>query len=434
LKKSNSVLKILVPYATAHDVKSGVSLALENIVSELSKLENVKIIRLIFQSERVTNIPKSDQFNEVVDIHKYDNAFQALQKIQPDLIYTVPHLEFIGLSFSAAAKQLQIPTAGLVMLGFEKDLSLKSNFFSNFRKIFDNSVPTDIYVNKTSFLRRIRFIFYKFEFMQKTFSALDMNKIQVYTKIKEILFQSFAKNPFYNKLPLTKHFVLNSFQKNTLIQFGFNEKDIIITGHPMFDLALQKNIEKSKPSESSMKILFAPDTLAEPGFWTHERQSQTIQTILTKLKSISNSTIKIKIHPASTKIDYYQNIINEIDSTIPIFKDNSIEHHLKDSDVIVVYSPYSTSLIYALIYRIPIIYCNFYDDMDDIFNLVKSNIAFECKDPTSLSELITNLNTKKDTFEINRIKYIKNYLYSDDGKASERIALEIINMVKNLKN
>ena len=72
--------------------------------------------------------------------------------------------------------------------------------------------------------------------------------------------------------------------------------------------------------------------------------------------------------------------------------------------------------------------------MDDIFNLVKSNIAFECKDPTSLSELITNLNTKKDTFEINRIKYIKNYLYSDDGKASERIALEIINMVKNLKN
>ena len=367
----------------------------------------------------------------MIDIHDFNNAVEVLKKIQPDLIYIVPHVEFISLAFSHAANFLGIPTAGLVMFGFGKELTLKSNFFSNLRKFFNNSVPTDVYVNKTSFLRRIRFILFKLEFMRKTFSSLNMNLFQVFMKVKEILFLSFSKNPFYNQLPLSKHFVLNSFQKTTLMKFGFDEKNIIITGHPMFDLALQENFKKQNGPRISLNILFAPDTLAESGIWPLQRQNHVIQKILKELKSIPNSFIKIKIHPASANIIYYQSIIDKTTPNASVFKDGSIESYLKDSDVVVVYSPYSTSLIYALIYRIPIIFCNFYDDLDDIFNLVKSRIAIECKNSVDISKLITNFNEEK--FETNRNNYIKNYLFSDDGKSSKRIALEILNLIKEFK-
>jgi len=433
LEKSDPILKILVPYPTAHDVPSGVTMALDKISRELSKNFNVKIIRLIFQSERVLNLPKPNGFNEVLDLHDFDNAIDVLKKIQPDLIYTVPYVEFIALSFIHAAKLLKIPTVGLIMIGFEKELKLKSTFFSNFRKFFDNTVPTDIYVNETSFLRRIKFIFYKLNFMRKTFSKIFGN-ISSFSKTQEILFSSFSKNPFYSKSPLSKHFVLNKFQKHTLLKYGFKENDVIITGHPIFDTALQENLNKKFNQQKSHRIIFSPDTLAEAGIWTREKQEKTIKKIVKTLNSKDHFSLIVKIHPSSAKMNFYKQIIHEINPKIPIFQKGSIDPFFKNSDLIIAYSPYSTSLIYALIYRIPIILTNFYDDVDDIFNLVKEKVAIECKDVKSIVSSIDDFIEKQEFFEENRENYIKNYLYSDDGKASERIALEIINMVKNLKN
>lgn len=429
LKKSDSVLKILVPYPTAHDIPSGVTVVLDGVIRELTKNLNVKIIRLIFQSEKISNLPESDQFNEVVDIRNFDNAVDVLKKIQPDLIYTVPYVEFIAISFLSAAKFLKIPTAGLVMIGFEKELKLKPTFFSNVRKIFSNSVPTDVYINKTSFLRRLKFINYKISFMRRTFNKIFGN-LSSFTKTKEVLLQSFSKNPFNPELPLSKHFVLNIFQKNSLIKYGFKENDIIITGHPMFDLSFQENFIKKLDSEKSLNILFSPDTLAESGIWSKERQGKTIKDILKTLNSIPDSLLKVKIHPASAKINYYKPLIEEINPKIQIFQEGSIEPYLKTSDFIVVYSPYSTSLIYAMIHRIPIILCNFYDDMDDIFNLVSSNVAIECKNIDSIKASIIDFKENQDTYEINRKNYIQNYLFSDDGKSSQRIASEILKLIK----
>lgn len=425
------MLKILVPYPTAHEIPSGVSTILNGISKEISKIHDITIIRLIFQSEKISKLPKNDKFNQVIDLHNFQNAFDAINSIKPDLIYGVPHKEFITHSFLFASKHLGIPTAGLIFSGFDNNLQAKSNLFSSLKKVFDNSIPTDIYVNKKSFLRRLNFILYKILFLKKTYSQI-YNPFSSLLKIVNFVLKSFTANPYRVDFPLTKSFVLNKFQKQILVKLGFNDNDVIVTGHPMFDDDIKKNLETKFHFGKTKNFLFAPDTLAESKIWTKEKQDETINEILHILNDIPNSNVIVKVHPASSKLEYFQKYIKKLNNKIEIHQKGSIDSYFETADFLVVYSLYSTSIIKAIIHKIPIIFYNVDDNLADPFFLKSTNLIYECKNFKQFSEILNNLKNLDDVAEKNRSEYISNYLYSDDGNASKRISDEILKLLNKI--
>ena len=424
-------MKILVPYPTAHEIPSGVTTVLNGISKEISQTHHIIIIRLIFQSEKISNLPKNDKFNQVIDLHNFQNAFDAINSIKPDLIYGVPHKELIGHSFLFASKYLGIPTIGLVFSGFDNNLQVKSNLFSSFKKIFDNSVPTDIYVNKKSFLRRLNFILYKILFLKKTYSQI-YNPFLSLLKIVNFLSKSFSGDPFQLDFPLTKSFVLNKFQKQFLVKLGFTDNDVIVTGHPMFDDDIKKNLKTKYNFGKTKNFLFAPDTLAESKIWTKQKQDETINEILSILNDIPNSNIILKVHPASSKLEYFKKYTKKINNKIEIHQKGSIVSYFENADFLVVYSLFSSSVIKALIHKIPIIFYNVDDELNDPFFLKSTNLIYECKNFKQFSEILNNLKNLDGVAEKNRSEYISNYLYSDDGNASKRISDEILKLLNKI--
>lgn len=425
-----SILKILIPYTSGHNVKSGITLLFDNLIEELSKKNDVKIYRLIIQSQKLSILPPSDRFNESLDIHNYDNAVDVLNKIKPDLVYTVPHLDFMTISFSSAAKFLGIKTFGLILFSLDGKLDLKSKVRMQLRKTFESNIPTDIYSDNQVVLGRLKFIFYKFLFMSKTFSAIKIPKLLVIIKSLKIFLLSFSKNAFSPQLPLDKHFVLNQMQKETLIELGFRSDDIIVTGHPMYDHAFKKNVIKKHSDKESIKILFAPDTLYESGMWSREQQFNTISKILTLLKKISTYSIKIKLHPSSVNFNTYEKFIHLISPSIEIFQNGSLEDFFDDADVLIVYSALTTGLIHTIPYKIPVIVCDMYDDLDDIFGLLDSGIIYRCKNLEQLPKLISKSISESEILDDARNRYVKKFLYSGDGEASKRMVTEILKLIK----
>ncbi len=424
-------LKILIPYPSGHDLKSGITQLFANLVQELSKKDDVKIYRLIVQSRKLSSLPKSDEFNEALDIHDFKNALDVLQKIKPDLVYTVPHLEFMNIAFSNAAKHLGIKTAGLVLFSLDGKLELKSNTRRNLRKTFDTNVPTDTYDSKNLVFGRMQFIFYKFWFMVKTFSAIKYSKFFILPKSFQILFRSFSKNLYVPELPLDKHFVLNEMQKETLVNMGFKENSIIVTGHPMYDHAFKKNITKEvDKNKKPINILFAPDTLYEAGIWSKNQRDNAIINIVNTIKQNSAFSLKVKIHPTSAILDGYKKIIHKIDPTVEIYQKGSLEDFFSETDLLLVYSALTTGLIYTVPYKIPVIVCNLYDDIKDLYGLIGSDLVIECKNLESLSGLIKNVIENSETLDQKRDSYVKKFLFKGDGKASKRIANEIFDLVK----
>ena len=152
-----------------------------------------------------------------------------------------------------------------------------------------------------------------------------------------------------------------------------------------------------------------------------------ISEIIKKLKQTKNENeVLIKIHPTHENLFEYKNIVDLVDPKIPIFQKENLNELIEQSDLIIT-SVSSTVAISALIMRKPIIIWNIFDVQNDI--LLENNLALECKNPNELPDLIDN--AKKWNLPERKIEeFLSKYFFKTDGKASERIADEILHIVK----
>ena len=126
----------------------------------------------------------------------------------------------------------------------------------------------------------------------------------------------------------------------------------------------------------------------------------------------------------------FTNIIGTNNSSVKVTQNTNLAELIQKADIII--TPVSgTSAVCALIVRKPIIIWNVFNVKSDV--LIDNGLALQCKDQKMMLEQIRKAETwipKEEKTE----QFIKEFFYSSDGKASERIADSILDFLKQHKS
>lgn len=275
---------------------------------------------------------------------------------------------------------------------------------------------------------------YKFSFLLKTQKKLSWSSFKI-LKYFFILIKAHLtvyENLHDPRFACDIHFVETEKLVKELIEKGYNKKNLIVTGIPMYDSATAqiKELERKRKENSEKNVLFLTHAMYEHGIWTKEQRNSLIKKVIGELsKEENNYDITIKIHPSSEQLSDYESIVHRIDKSIKIVQQGDILEYIVNSDVIVTYSG-SSSLVYALMCNKPVIICDFYDLRNDIF--IDGKVSIPCKNEKEVIEAIKKVEKKsfikKEDFE----KFTKEYFHKLDGKASERIGNELLKIIENV--
>ena len=303
-----------------------------------------------------------------------------------------------------------------------------------------NSVPTDTTTDTTEkkqFLRRGRFFIFKYRFLLRTQKVIGISSIKrikdCFTLVKDTYFEPIrGYNPRFS---CTHHFVESELIMKQLIKNGFNKMSLTITGMPVHDplfRIINKNMNTVKrSSKEKIEILFLTHSLLEHGFQTKEEREYIIKGIINEFTKISDKyNLIVKIHPSSENILDYESIIKPINPEIKIIQKGDIFEYIKNADVVITYST-STAPKHAILFKKPVIICNFFELKND--PLLLNHLAYDCK---KLKELIPIIK-KSQNLELLTEEKINNftneYFYKLDGKSAERMCNEILKIFNQIK-
>jgi len=119
---------------------------------------------------------------------------------------------------------------------------------------------------------------------------------------------------------------------------------------------------------------------------------------------------------------------DEINDDLEILQEEDALESIVNADLIISYSGFSSAHNYALLSNKPLILCNFFKFDKGL--LLKKDLAVECRDVTIINELISSTLIKNPISQKHVQNYINDFFYNTDGKSSERLANEIINLIK----
>ncbi len=428
-------IKILIPSHVTPEIKSVITLFFENVLPVLKQHVKVQLIWFVYRPDQINDLTKTSDNFTILDIHDYDNAVELLQKQKPDIVFTSATRSFVDYALSTAAKFVGIPTFSMFWSDwyFTPTSSKAHHAKLSISRFFHSSTPTDTNQNQKQTMRRGRFFMSKYLFLARTQKSVNMNPFQIISNffmlLKHNLFDLATDSRFAN----TVHFLEDKKLQNSLMESGFQESTLIVTGNPIFDQALKKSLENNTllKKDTKKRILFAPSTLYEHGFWTKEQRDFSIKEVITQIHEMNDKiSIIVKIHPSTSILYEYKSIIDKIDSSIPVYQEGGIQEFLENIDLVITFES-STAEVYATIARKPIVICNFFHSEQDI--MVKKGVAVECTDPSNLLESIAKA-TNNSEYDEKRDSFIKEFFYKPDGRASERICGEILKLKKKLNS
>lgn len=422
-----SEIRILIPIHIMPNTKNVVTIFFENLMPYMKTRSKIHLTWLVYMPEKITvkNIQIFD--GSIIDIHNYKDACDVIKKEKPDLIYATPDFAFIDYALSSAAQHYKIPVFFMIAhtnKNFLKRKNMKS-IFLHIMRFFEDSIPTDTYINKKQFFRRGRFFLKKYLFLLKTQFRLKKNIFLTLFGIWKYVLINETDSRFASN---TMVFLENDQMKNYMIKHGFQKSNLIISGNPMYDLFFTKH-QNYELKTKNPRILFITSTAYEHGYWTSHQRDFTVKHIVKQISEQDNLKLIIKVHPTSSILTDYSSIVDQIDNNIPIYQKGSIDEYLKDVDVIVT-SPFSSSAeIYALLAHKRIVICNFFkQDFKD--QLIEYGVAVSCKKPSSLIDSIQQA-LNLESYEQKRHDFIKNFLYKWDGNSSKRITDKLLDILRN---
>ena len=421
-----SKIKILVPIHMMPHTKNVITMFFENFLPYLKTMSKVHILWLVYMPEKIiiSNHPNIDE--SILDIHNYKDAYDVINKEKPNLIFASPDWAFIDYALSSAAKYCKIPvffmTTNITPQLFKRKTT--KSIFLSFKRFFESSIPTDTNINKKQFFRRGRFFCKKYLFLIKTQFTL---KNDIFLTLFGIWRYVLAGVTNYRFASDTIQFLENEQMQQYMIKHGFRKSNLIISGHPIYDSFFKKH-QNYELTTKNTRILFAPSTAYEHGYWTILQRDFTIKQIVKQISGKDNLKLILKIHPSSSILNDYSSIVEQIDSKIPIYQKGSIDEYLQDVDVIIT-SPFSSSTeTYALLAHKRIVICNFFEqDYEDPF--VEQGVAVSCKNPSLLIDSIQKA-LDLESYEKKRQDFIKNFHYKWDGNSSKRIADKLIDILQ----
>lgn len=285
---------------------------------------------------------------------------------------------------------------------------------------------------RNSFLITEYFRSSKLFFLLKTQFMIDKNPAKVFQLVLILLFK-FLKNydlGYEPKFFSDVKWVTNEKVKNQLIQNGFESKRIFVTGNPMHDklFAIPKNMKKIIKNDKKINVLFAPNPMYEHGYTDKQSQFDAVQKIIRAISEHNDKfNLVIKIHPHSSKLFEYKDMLNEIDPKIPIFQKGIATNFLIDSDVLITFTS-SSIILNSILLGKPVIIYNFTNFQNDPY--LNNKLATECSlNDNLLNKIEESLLKGIDRQELDL--FVKNEFYSLDGKSSERVSKVIMDVLES---
>jgi len=208
------------------------------------------------------------------------------------------------------------------------------------------------------------------------------------------------------------------YAKNVLRKAGAAENQIVITGCPKFDFLFEKKKIKFLREKRHKKILFA----TQYGF--EDVTAVVLEEIIKFLSTNEDVYLIIKPHPEE-KSDLYRRFEQYEKVTVEDSGAN-INDLLLDADVLITIS--STVGINAAILGVPIILLNF-----DGISSPYTPISLEVREIKGVIPAIKNVLYNREILQKisdAREKFIYEHGYRIDGKASERVADLIENLLR----
>ncbi len=225
--------------------------------------------------------------------------------------------------------------------------------------------------------------------------------------------------------------VWGNAKKNFMIdEYNIESSRIVVTGSPRHDDFF--NSRSVKKLSKEITILLAPNPITEvSGFAnTHLEQKfdETIKKILLILKQFENVKPIVKLH--ATQLTHNKKIkllINEIDSTIPVYQSTQIIETINNSDIVIVVSSESfgtsTMLLESMILGKPTMNIILDDDIPQ-YSHIKQNAVYTISYNDNLENCM-----KKILFDVkfknkitqNADTFVSNFL-NYRGHASEEFA------------
>ena len=404
---------------------------MSSVISHLKKSIPLKLIWVVFQPNSI--IETSIQDSQIIDFHNYSNATEIIESCKPDIILIEGTVEFSNVAFVLAAKTKKITTISLFS-GFiwDKEDTSSSAIINRMRILASNQVMGDISnENSNKKLKSIKFILRKYRFLLGTVRKLNWNTSQ---KISFIIFYSFLR--------LTKHHPIHKMisgdlnlcyvpkMKKTLLQNGFDDASIFISGNPAFDSIFSEiqNVKKfRKKSSKKFKILFCPAPIHEHGLVSKKEDDKATIEIINQILSDDRYEINIKLHPSSASIRDYKELLTRINQPVNLYQKENLVELLNEHDVMLTNAG-SSVIFYGVFLEKPIVYLDFFNDKK-LMQLYNNKIMVKCNKFDELVAKIEDARSKK-ILESDYKQFIENHLGNFDSKSSERIANRIIHLIK----
>jgi UDP-N-acetylglucosamine:LPS N-acetylglucosamine transferase len=231
-----------------------------------------------------------------------------------------------------------------------------------------------------------------------------------------ILSKSFTKKFLY----ATRIAVSGKYLKNFLVEEGVDEKQIVVTGQPLYD-----KIKKSRmtPRSSGSKVIvYCTDNFPK------NEATELAVIVCNAFKKLQNVELIIKIHPMEDE-KLYKHVTKELAVEALLLKKIDILDVLQIADVMV--TSFSTAALDAMVLGKHVITLNFTGKPDKL-PYVSSGSALGVYDPEKLPNALNAALYDKDikaALDKNMKRLVEQYVYGLDGHSGDRVADLICQMV-----
>lgn len=431
-----NTLRILVPTSVSPTKRDLFTTFINNSFFQIQKITDSQIIWLIHQ-------PKKNQVvtDNVYDIHDFSNAKSLLENIKPSCIIMGQTYEPINYSISLAANFLKIPLISVYLYDYDFTYREQNKrqylqyLQSLVQRFFSSKVPTDSEDEK-QFMKRGRFMFYKYGFLIKTKKALGQGLISIIKNfIQDFIMIVKQTYPEYNVIA-DLNLLPNESWYNPLVNRGISEKKLRVTGNPFWDKKYEKiqkiNTKRNNRQNEKINILLLTDPLVEHGLWTYEKRDDFLKRLFAELKKDNKISFSLKIHPSSENKYYYESLLSKLNVKVQIFQSEDLWDLIDRFDLVLSYgTTYAhTELSSSEIKLIILDPKNEFVRQPLVIEGVESGHVVICNAFENLLISINELLSKKTNLTDNFLKRREKLFFKFDGKSGERVANEILKITK----